>query len=44
MAYKGIEIETITVDLGKKELLMDDYLAITPRVLYPRWCLMMALS
>jgi glutathione S-transferase len=30
MAYKGISIETINVDLGKKEQLMDDYLAINP--------------
>ena len=30
MAYKGIAIETINVDLGKKEQLMDDYLAINP--------------
>ena len=26
MAYKGINIETITVDPGNKEQLMDDYL------------------
>jgi glutathione S-transferase len=32
MAYKGIDIETINVDLGKKEQLMDDYLAINPAV------------
>lgn len=30
MAYKGIDIETINVDLGKKEQLMDEYLAINP--------------
>ncbi len=30
MTHKGIAIETINVDLGKKEQLMDDYLAINP--------------
>ena len=30
MAYKGIDIETTNVDLGKKEQLNTDYLAINP--------------
>ena len=30
MAYKGINNETISVDPGKKEQLLDEYLAINP--------------
>lgn len=30
MAYKGIEIETINIDLGAKEQLSSEYLAINP--------------
>ncbi len=30
LAYKGIELETIAVDLGKKEQLAEGYLAINP--------------